>query len=800
MQKKIQIGLFRFCLLTLAVSSRLYTYAQEPIDFIKNRFIAYQQQTLQEKLYVHTDKDFYLAGEICWFKIYNVDAFFNKPLGISKLAYVEVLDKNNKPVLQAKLPLKKSDANGSFLLPASLGSGKYLFRAYTRWMKNFSAAYFFEKQITVVSPGPADKATVQQKKKYDIQFFPEGGNLVNGIQAKIAFRVADEEGHGLSCGGVIVTDKADTVATFHTLQFGMGNFSLLPENGRHYTAVIGLPGGEQRTLPLPDAYNGGYAMHLEKTGNGQLKITVSSSNPPAAHVYLFVHTRGLLKAAMEATLQNGVAFFLIDTVKLGEGISHCTVFNADRQPVCERLFFRRPAGVLGIKARTDLPGYAARQKVIVQISSTGAGGQPAPADMSLAVYRIDSLTGVDDMDISSYCWLGSELNGPIESPGYYLTSNTPEAEAATDNLVLTQGWRRFRWNDVLQEQHPVFEFAPEYKGHIITGRVVNNADGQPARGVESFLSVAGTRTQFRGTTSNDSGLIRFEMDNFYGNDEIIVQTNGQENGARHVEIANPFSDRYSGNRLAALSLSEENAALLAGRYTAMQVQHAYGEKRLNQLLSPGIDTTPFYFKPDKAYLLDDYVRFTTVEEILREYVPEVNVRKRDGKFFLPVFDNIRKEFFKVDPLILLDGVPVLDADKIMSYDPLKITKLEVMARMYFYGSMFFDGIVNFTTYNGNMPGYELDPHAIVIDYGTLQLKREFFSPQYESTEQRNSRLPDFRNLLYWSPSVATAADGKTSVSFYTSDVPGRFAIVVQGLDANGKTGAHTAYFNVTADK
>ena len=123
---------------------------QEKEALLKDQFNEYNQQVLQEKLYVHTDKNFYLAGEICWFKIYNTDAFFHKPLGISKLAYIEVLDKNNKPVLQAKVPMKEGDGNGSLQLPVSLGSGKYLLRAYTSWMKNFSADYFFEKQLLLL--------------------------------------------------------------------------------------------------------------------------------------------------------------------------------------------------------------------------------------------------------------------------------------------------------------------------------------------------------------------------------------------------------------------------------------------------------------------------------------------------------------------------------------------------------------------------------------------------------------------------------------------------------------------------
>ena len=317
MYKNLLIPPFSVYLCMVTIFTCTHTKAQAQEALLKDRFNAYTRQTLQEKLYVHTDKNFYLAGEICWFKIYNVDAFFNKPLGISKLAYIEVLDKNNKPVLQAKVPLKNGDGNGSLQLPVLLGSGKYLFRAYTKWMKNFNAAYFFEKPITIINTRKVyDGGTVQQKIKYDIQFFPEGGNLVNGIQSRIAFRVVDQDGRGVSCSGTVINDKADTVARYATLKFGMGSFLLTPEQGRTYKGIIVLPGGNQMEQSLPAAYNSGYVMRLVKTNNQQLKITVQAGNTSSQAVYLFAHTRGAVKAVIQTELRNGQAEFSIHTGRL----------------------------------------------------------------------------------------------------------------------------------------------------------------------------------------------------------------------------------------------------------------------------------------------------------------------------------------------------------------------------------------------------------------------------------------------------------------------------------------------------
>jgi hypothetical protein len=117
--------------------------------------------------------------------------------------------------------------------------------------------------------------------------------------------------------------------------------------------------------------------------------------------------------------------------------------------------------------------------------------------------------------------------------------------------------------------------------------------------------------------------------------------------------------------------------------------------------------------------------------------------------------------------------------------------LEIVARKYFLDSVMNDGIVSYTTYQGNLAGFQLDPNALILEYPGTQLQPEYYSPVYETSSQSASRLPDFRNLLYWSPDITTDEQGKRLFSFYTSDLPGKYAIVVQGITANGYAGSST---------
>ena len=185
-----------------------------------------------------------------------------------------------------------------------------------------------------------------------------------------------------------------------------------------------------------------------------------------------------------------------------------------------------------------------------------------------------------------------------------------------------------------------------------------------------------------------------------------------------------------------------------------------------------------------------------MEEVMREYVPGVMVRKRKDGFHFLVLDNVRKTLFQEDPLVLLDGVPVFDIDKIMAFDPLKVKKLEVITNRYFLGPFNFPGIVSYTTYTGDLAGFQLDPRSVTLDYEGLQSQRIFYSPAYDNQKQRENRMPDRRNLLFWAPQVKLDKEGKSHVEFYTSDLVGNYAVVIEGLSTNGYSGSTTSSFLV----
>jgi hypothetical protein len=756
---------------------------------------AYRAKHIQEKIFVHTDKEFYLAGEICWFKLYLVDASLHQPLDLSKVAYLEWLDKDNRPVVQTKIGLRDGHGDGSVYLPLTLRSGHYKLRAYTSWMKNFGVDAFFQKVLTVVNARKSAETQVATAvPQYTVNFFPEGGNLVEGLSSTVGFKIADRYGQSTECTGVITEDDQDTVARFQTRRFGLGSFVLTPRSGHRYRSTVRLTDGTAVSTLLPVAYKEGMVMHVSNEGEDQLRVDVRSTTS-VTDIYLLADTRQSVKWAGAATVKDGKANFVVDRNRLGEGISHLTVFDFRRQPVCERLVFRRPSHPLQFDVKADQAVYGARKKINLQVNSTADGKSPVAADCSVAVFRVDSLQAETTGHIYEYLWLGSDLKGRIESPEYYF--DHPEDRQTMDNLLLTHGWSRFRWEDVQSGKPPAFEYPLEYNGAIISGKVVDARTGNPAtRTIQGYLSVPGSRTQFTSATCDEGGRIHFELKDFYGAPEVITQTN-PEDSAYRIEINNAFSEKYSETLLPGFEFQRMDSGLLTDKSVAMQVLNRYGGERLKHFtFLPGIDTSVFYYKADHSYLLDDYTRFTTMEEVLREYVVLILVQRRRGHFHLPVLDVNNNQFFETDPLILLDGVPVFNIDSLIALDPLKMKRLETVQHRAFMGSASFPGILNWTTYKGDLGGYILDPRATVVDYEGLQLEREFYAPSYATDEQAASHLPDFRNVLYWAPQLPTNGQGRGALSFYSSDLPGKYVVVVEGLAADGRAGTGIASFEV----
>jgi hypothetical protein len=798
-----------FICLTLVFSSTIVSgqkrtnatgYQSEPLA---KKLNTYSNHHIQEKIYIHTDRSSYITGETIWFKVYCIEGSTHRAPAISKVAYLELLDADSKAVLQTKIALNEDGTgNGTVFLPASLTSGNYLLRAYTNWMKNAGADLYYHQPITIINPfvnfTPSPSVS---EAKYDVQFFPEGGNLVNGLESVVGFRAVDQSGKGIEFNGVIINEKNDTITTFSPLKFGIGRFTFTPSADHEYRAVITDTNQRNFSYKLPAAFDEGVALHLTETSD-IIKIilkTVSKIKPNNSTVHLLAHTRQQIVMSDTRSLQDGETIFILDKKLLAEGISHITIFDDNLIPVCERLYFKKPAEKLSIDARPQSVSFAPRKKVNIPVNVHFSDENNTTVNLSAAIYKIDSLES-DGQNIVNYLMLTSDLKGNIESPDYYFEKeNSTERIIVSDNLLLTHGWTRFKWEDVAHD-NKLIEYAPEYNGHIINGRVTELSTGNPAKGILTYLTPTGINSRPYASLSNEHGTVLFETQNFYEENELLVQLNARYDSLYKVEIFSPFSEKRSACTLPALNLNQASKNIFEQRSIHMQVQSIFFKNQMNQFKKQLLDSTSFYGPPDKKYNLDDYTRFPTMEEVMREYVKGVLVRKQNDVFRFSNYDLVNRTYFDSNPFVMLDGVPIFSINKIIAMDPHLVKSVEVLNRRYYFGVSMFEGIISYRTYKGDMGGLQPDVKTLMMNYDGLQSDREFFAPVYETPQQQESTIPDTRNLLYWSSSVMIDKEGKGDIHFYTSDITGKYKVVIQGITKNGVPCYSSSSFEVSTNK
>ncbi len=778
-------------ILLLNISQASRCIAQD-IKEIKTKFSTYLQNNFQEKIFVHTDRGSYLAGETIWFSIYYAEAYTNLPAKTSSVVYVELINGNKKPVLQSTISLKHGRGDGTLYIPVDLPSGYYTLRSYTNWMKNFSADFYFHKDIPVYNTLREETPPATgEKEHYSIQFFPEGGNLVENLTCNVAFKAIDRHGKSFNFQAAIINSTNDTIVKFQSSESGLGRFNFRPKSGETYRVWAKPASGAIFNASLPRIFEKGVVM-LAKEDGATMSVSVQSNTPVIRKFVLFVHSGQNIVFTDSLDTDKIHQGFHIPVKMLGDGISHFTLFSGDGKALCERLYFKKPENLLDVGITANKINYRKREKVQLKIDQT-LSNLPAKGTYSVSVYKSGAPTLTSE-NIEVSLWLTSELKGKIENADWYFNHATP---AETDLLMLTHGWRRFKWEDILQPASPKYVYLPEIEGHIIRGRIINPVSRPSLSGRMAFLSASGQHPQFYTATSNSNGDLSFFTKDLYRTHELIAQIDPRTDSLTEIEIYPPYSESYAQRIPPELNLREDTTSLL-DQSVAMQINNIYHPKPLSRLSTNQGRHLPFYVKPDKVYILDDYVRFTTMEEVLREYVPELMISSKKDAYHMRIYNTEAGTFHDSPPLILIDGIPLFDeGNAITRIDPLKIQRLEIVADSYLYGRNIFPGIASFFSYNGDLANYQLPKKAFVMDFSGFQQKKEFYSPMYNGDSSTFIRTPDYRTTLFWSADQRTDEQGKSELSFFTSDMDGKYTVDVQALSDDGKAGSAKFTINIT---
>ncbi|MGY3088105.1 TonB-dependent SusC/RagA subfamily outer membrane receptor [Hymenobacter sp. UYAg731] len=771
---------------------------------------------LPEKAYLHLDKPWYTAGETIWLKAYVVDAARHQPDTLSKVLHVELLNASNQLVARRNLHLEAGLAPGDVALPDTLTPGNYTLRAYTSWMRNTDPGFFYSRQVTIWPAAPdeapdskpgavrARAAAARQLAQAvatppDVQFFPEGGNLVAGLENTVAFKITDFAAHGLDVEGKVFDADNKQVAAFRNSHFGMGTFTLLPVAGQRYHAVL-APAAVPITVALPEVKASGYTLHVVTFPN-EYFVAIRQQGGSGGPVLLLGQVRGQAAYVGQGQLTGGETFTArIPKSRFPAGIVHFTLFDGQGTPLAERLAFAQTDPGLHVTLTPDRPSYGPRQPVRVRVAVANAAGEPVAANLSLALTD----AGVADANaetIASNLLLTSDLAGYVEAPGYYFQNPTLETAQHLDALLLTQGWRRFAWKQVLSNQPLEHEFSVERSVSLLGQMLQRN--GKPVPGGKlSFLQTAPTKF-FMATTVDQEG--RFLFNGIEGCDTIRVTLQARtskdgRNAELHLDPGPPVSRRplvplpvQAPNALAdALARSQQQRAaerrfrldttktILLGGVTVKGAKAVENDPR--RLYPPGNATV---LRPDKYITTGN----TSVLQLLQGRVAGVAVTGT-GDNTNVLIRGITSLSGNSSPLFLLDGVPV-DVGTLAYFPASDAESIEVLkgAQAAIYGSRASGGVIAVYSRRGS-PAYnpllEPVPGVAVLHLPGYYCGREFYVPRYDAPKT-NRDFPDTRrSTLYWNPTVRTDATGQAEVTFFTSDAKGTFQLRTEGLSQAGQ--------------
>ncbi len=312
----------------------------------------------------------------------------------------------------------------------------------------------------------------------DVQFLPEGGNLIAGLPAHVGFKAIGEDGNGLAVSGVILDQNGQQAAAFQSLHNGMGSFNMEVKAGGSYTAKVTLPGGAVKEYPLPVIKNTGTVLSvINPFDKDSVTVSLAATNDikqSGESYFLIGKSRGIVCYAAVLNFKEGTVSRKIAKSLFPSGITHFILVNTKRQPLNERLVFINHDDNLHIELVTDKQVYAPHDSVAVHITVTDTTGTPIAGNFSMAVTD-DTQAKPDTLNsenIITCMLLTGDLKGYIEAPGYYLQTKNSQAWQPLDNLLLTQGWVSYDWQ--ADKEHPAFAAENEFE---VKGQVQNGFNG-----------------------------------------------------------------------------------------------------------------------------------------------------------------------------------------------------------------------------------------------------------------------------------------------------------------------------------
>ena len=786
---------------------------------------SYKLNRPQEKVFLHFDKPYYMAGETIWFKGYLFDGVNHVIDSVSRVLYVDLIQLNDgKIVFSTKLKAEGS-THGNISLPDSLKEGMYSIRAYTNYMRNFSDEFFFHKDFKIWSGMEKNKtetgARLNRSKVADLQFFPEGGNLVVDLESRLAFKAVNLVGKGINVEGFILDEKKDTVAGFKSEHLGMGKISFTPEHQKTYTAYVKQNDGSVEAFPFPKIFEQGYTMAVDNlSSKDKIKIFVTNNlqkTPENIHEFVVVaHQRGnICFIAKGNSAKKSFSFSIPKKVIQDQGVVQITLLDTKETPICERLIFNKKDNLLNLELRPEKVIYKPREKVVVNLSVSDENGKPVKGNFSVAVTDAKQVLEENDYqeNIITNLLLSSDVNtlekdkenaylrGKVENPNYYFDKNNANANYHLDILLMTQGWRRFDWKQLMSEKTTDLPFFVE-TGIDITGKATR-LNGKLANNITLtlLLKSEGQVPVFKLGTTDSLGNFGFYGFDFYDTTSVLVQAMKQ-NGSKllSVKIDPPkYSPKVSFLKIPQDPMEFDTKKFADFLKNASETIEFEKRMKLSQIqnLAEIVVKAKKLEEPDNRRMMYGNASNTIkVNDMLCAGATDVLQMLTGRVAGLQISsDGLGGKKASIrgggEPQFLIDGF-LTTIDAILVITPCDVEEIDILKGpdASIFGLNGGNGVINILTKRGNN-SYDYSKDQT---FGISVVKRlgftkpiEFYSPKYDTPIPEHINT-DYRPTIHWEPNIQTDTSGNANFSYWNSDAKTTVKIIANGVSTEGSLG------------
>ncbi|MEP6615978.1 MAG: hypothetical protein ABJA57_05335 [Ginsengibacter sp.] len=765
----------------------------------------YNHKYPQEKIHLHFDKDTYVAGETIWFKAYLLSDLL--PDTISSSLFIELINPAGKVTVVKNLPIFDGTVIGNIELPDSLPPGFYKLWAYTAWMLNFDNNFLYTKNIFIYDDTGLPSIP-GKNETYTVDFFPEGGNMVADVVNFVAFKGTDGNGLPVSFSGTVEDAKGNSITELKTSHDGMGRFTLLPAASEKYFAQLKFENGKVATVQLPVAAPG-VAMHVDRNSK-DLRITFLRSPE---------NVRQKQSLIVLGQMENHVAF-QTQTVLTGEssivaipvsgfpsGILQITLF-ADSKPIQERLtFINNNEYKLLSHMAEDTFNISKHAKNVFTFSV------PDTVSGSYSVSITDDSKNAelaDKDDIVSRFLLSDDIKGYVHNPSFYFRNDDKASKDALELVMMTNGWRRFRWEELVAGQLPKIKFLP-LPFIQISGKVYNADNKDLVRGGDLnffFTGKSDSTTTFFTVPIDQSG--EFKIDSLIYSDTATLYSNYNTKNKNKKEVALkldqnstwplvnlpaitfldvtkniplPDSLRFKlGKQREQVKYYNEYARkVISLKEIKIKTRKKSPEQRVNDRYTTSL------FNPIGARTVDlvnhPIPNGSKLSNLIRSQFPRVEVQGSGSSMKIVKSTTTSVMAGKQPVTIYLDEVETdigyIENLPISEIALLKYTENFTLApsngpAIFIYSKKIEDLAATSGSYVSKFtfPGYSVT--------------KEFYSPDY-SVSDAGISTRDNRATLYWNPEILLdKSKQKQTFQFYNSDDCHKMKVVIEGFNNAGK--------------